>query len=1328
MSVLGEMDVLFTIGESKLLHRVCVADKIHFPGDLLMGMDFLRRLDMKLFTGNKSSKAYLLLGGVNFPIKYTGEDSLGCVSVPSVVEVAKERRATQTLRIAPVHVVQTEFIEPKSGQFVSAAVARGLPESRAILVEGTNPKFIVPRSISAVQGRRTSVWVVNPDAKQRKLTQGTCIGFAEQVGAEQLVDVSAEGNVTGKEPRVKEDTVTHPSSTGHAGRDFSPEAAEFSQPKFTDATTQVHSLAEIDADELAPRSCKVWPADEQVAECPSDTSDDDIELCNFSFDSLDEYYATQDFGYSDEEYFVFPDTPALSGSDACSDDSVLSPNKSGINVVESSDSPSKQVDLGHLDSVQQEELGKVLNKFPRLFSGDKATIGKVPGIQHHIVTKTDQPVCVRQWRLPQATKELIRSECDTMLKQGVIEPSTSPWLSPVVLVRKKDGTVRFCVDYRGLNHVTAADSYPLPRIDEVIDSLTGNVWYTVLDSRAAYWAIEVAEEDRPKTAFTDGARLFQFQRMPFGLSTAPTTFQRTMNVVLSSVLGRHTLAYLDDVVVASKTFESHLNNLAETLALLDEAGMKLNLAKCLFAKHQIEFLGFVVSPDGVLPNPIKVQVINDMKRPRSVREVRRFLGACGFFRRHVQGFASVARPLTQLTKKGVSFTWSPEAEKAFKNLKDALVSAPILRLPDFERHFEIHTDASAQALGAVLLQRSDSGEPQAVSYWSRTLKDAESRYPAIDLEALAVVEAVQVFDPYVYGRPFTIYTDHRPLTYVFSRKTKSPRMSRFAHELSFYDFKLVYKPGPSNYVPDLLSRPFIDSLPCSQDEALAVNENHSVNSDTPVNLATLASAVLREYQLKEDLWKEIIEFLEGKKLPRRALPASLHEFELDDGVLYHLKSLPDRIIRQVCVPHSLQSQALHLAHDHPTAAHPGALRTYHNLQNSYFFPNMFRLCKWYVQHCTACQHRKGSRERAEMQCRPPPSGPLELVSADLMDLRASVGGYRYVLSIVDHHSRYLQLVPLRNKTAETVLRGFYDHFITLFGPPRQIMTDNGGEFANEQWQEVCRQLEIRCSFTIAYHPSSNGLVERTNRVVKDALAMLVADKPGRWPLYLTSVRLAINSAIHRSVGDQPLYLLTGKMALFPRGLTNQVTTDTNLRVQQLAKARQLAIAASLRSREANAQAHNRKVRSTWQPEEGALVLRRDFTGGALQDRWQGPCRVIKQIGPVVFEVKDLQPPYRIVKQHRDQLKMYLPPAELDYVEVGDRLPSDPPGVDGPLPGRPPDVAAPVHVLDDFGYDRTEFSNSGPLNRSPSVYHFLYSGADMSTETNNDYSDYEVWEE
>ncbi|XP_037797781.1 uncharacterized protein LOC119592966 [Penaeus monodon] len=279
-----------------------------------------------------------------------------------------------------------------------------------------------------------------------------------------------------------------------------------------------------------------------------------------------------------------------------------------------------------------------------------------------------------------------------------------------------------------------------------------------------------------------------------------------------------------------------------------------------------------------------------MKCLRFICEVCRFLGACGFFRRCVQGFVNVVHPLTQLAKKGVTFTWSPEAEKAFQDLKAALVSAPVLRLPDFERHFEIHTNASAQAFDAVLIQHSDNGEPQAASYWSRILKDAESCYPAIDLE------------------------------------------------------------------------------------------------NTPVNLATLASTVLCEHHLKEALWKEIIEFLEGKKLRRRALPAPLQEFELDDGVLYHLKSLPALIIRQVCVPHSLQSQALHLAHDHPTAAHPG-----------------------------------------------------------LLDFRASVGCYRYILSIADYHSRFLQFVPLRNKTIETVLHGFYNPFITLLGPPKQILTGNGGE-------------------------------------------------------------------------------------------------------------------------------------------------------------------------------------------------------------------------------------------------------------------------------------------
>jgi len=269
------------------------------------------------------------------------------------------------------------------------------------------------------------------------------------------------------------------------------------------------------------------------------------------------------------------------------------------------------------------------------------------------------------------------------------------------------------------------------------------MWFTVLDSRSAYWAISVHPDDRPKTTFTDGKRLFQFCRLPFGLSTAPT-FQRTMNIVLASVLGHHTLAYLDDVVIVSSSFDGHLQDLQDTLGLLEGAGMKLNLEKCEFAKHQVKLLGFVIGRDGICPTPEKVAAIAAMRRPRSVQDIRRFLGACGFFRRHIEGFATIARPLTRLTKKGVKFEWGETPQTAFDTLKKALVRAPILRLPDFSQPFEVHSDASLQALGAALLQRDAEGVSYTIAYWSEVLKEAETRYPTIDLEALAVVEAVHV--------------------------------------------------------------------------------------------------------------------------------------------------------------------------------------------------------------------------------------------------------------------------------------------------------------------------------------------------------------------------------------------------------------------------------------------------------------------------------------------------------------------------------------------------------------------------------------------------------
>ncbi|XP_037794548.1 uncharacterized protein LOC119589944 isoform X2 [Penaeus monodon] len=320
-------------------------------------------------------------------------------------------------------------------------------------------------------------------------------------------------------------------------------------------------------------------------------------------------------------------------------------------LTDDNEPPGQLPALNHLSSLQSDALLALLQSHQSLFDGKKSEVGVVPGIYHSIPTGDAQPIMTRQWRLPQISKQIIREECEKMLDSGVIEPSTSPWLSPIVLVKKRDGSHRFCVDFRRINAVTTSDSYPLPRMEELIDTLGKSKIFTVLDARSAYWSIELTPSDRPKTAFSDGAALWQFRRMPYGLKTAGATYQRMINFILSPTLGKHTLAYLDDVVIHSLDFNTHMSDLAETLALLKGAGFKLNVDKCSFAMDSIKLLGFVVSAEGVAPDPAKVKAINEMQTPRSVKEVRSFLGASGFFRRNIEGYATIAAPLTSLTRK-----------------------------------------------------------------------------------------------------------------------------------------------------------------------------------------------------------------------------------------------------------------------------------------------------------------------------------------------------------------------------------------------------------------------------------------------------------------------------------------------------------------------------------------------------------------------------------------------------------------------------------------------------------------------------------------------------
>lgn len=1166
-------------------HTTLVAE-LDFPGDLLIGMDLLRRVDFSLTAEAGADHGVLMIEGRSVTVVFTDSQSLQ-VNVVTTTQIPGElpRQADsthpKTKPEAAVHLAQRTELPPHTGRFLEACISRtGLADGDVMVSPIISDTLAIPYSVTTVKERRCSVWVVNPSNRPLVLRPGMQLGTASP--ALEIFSINQEPDVT---------CLT------------------------SDTTAGMHRLP--------------------VDRCDEDSKEGGMIICDeteLEWEDMLTGLETQDDG----EYAVLPPSVAVAICEAAEEDGSLT-----------------LPDLGHLDEEHQEAITRLIDKYSQLFDGGEESIGLIPGVRHTIDTGDAKPVAVKRGRLPQSTRNTIRQQCDTMLRNGVVEPSNSPWLSPVVLVKKKDGSVRFCSDYRGLNSVTKADSYPLPRMDEMIDELGPMDVFTTLDARSAYWSVEIDPKDRPKTAFSDGYRLLQFCRMSFGLSTAPATFQRTMNLVLSPVLGRHTLCYLDDIIVYSKGFSQHFQDLEETLQLLAAANMKLNMEKCQFAAETINFLGFTISPEGVRPNQDKVQAIVSTPPPRTVREVRRFLGATGFFRKHISAYATVASPLHLLLKKGQKWVWGPDQQQAFTKLKDTLVAAPVLRQPDFSREFELHCDASSIAIGACLMQRDEGETPHAVAYYSRKLRGPETHYPAIDLEALSVVEAVRIFDSYLYGRRFTILTDHRPLVPVFSKRTKSPRMTRYAHDLSFYDFTIRYTEGPTNYVPDFLSRKVAEIILNSKDKEQQMDATTTTTDSLPPQgaktaITDLSSEHLASEQEKDPKLAELRKYLLDGTIPKKKWPLTLAEFEVKEGVVYRLRPLDDQTLHQLVVPASLKNSALKASHLPPLASHPGIQRTFENARSMFYWANMLNDCKNYVEHCTVCQKSRGSPQAVPMADAPLAKYPLERVSMDIFDLGPSIP-VRYGLTIIDQHSRYIQLVPLRNVTAAAVHRAFLDHWLTLFGPPRVIQTDNGVQFTSNLFKELCKMIKTTHHYTIRYHPMANGLVERTNRVVKAALTALVDERPKVWHQFVPELRLQLNSAVHRSTNEQPLYLLTGRHASFPVGLTNQLTCNDNVNLQErMREARDAAVTASQKARQTYGKYYNRGKSGDFLPDLGSLVWYWDHGRHTpLTGRWKGPARVISKLGPVSFEVLDVHTDVRR-RAHANHLKPFKSAAELSY--------------------------------------------------------------------------------
>ena len=386
----------------------------------------------------------------------------------------------------------------------------------------------------------------------------------------------------------------------------------------------------------------------------------------------------------------------------------------------SSHLPSFDFSSTSLTSSEQSQAISLLKEYANIFSSSPDDYGRTDLVQHTIPTNDSTPVRQRAYRASPIIRQEIKHQCDRLLEAGVIEPSSSPWSSPVVMVKKKSGSYRFCVDYRKLNKVTRPDSYPLPRIDDTLDALAGNVYFSTMDLSSGYWQVAMDPVDKVKTAFTTGTDLFQFTVMPMGLRNAPSTFQRLMQLVLRGLHWDSVLVYFDDVIVFGRTFDEKLSRLRAVLDRIRNAGLKLRPDKCTFFAKEVTFLGHVISSAGVLPDLANIHKVRSWPIPRNVTELRAFLGLCSYYRRFMKNFAHVAQPLHALTKKGVPYVWSDECEHAFHALRTTLISPPLMSFPVFSEPFTLHTDASNFAIGAVLTQTLDGAE-RVIAYASHTL-------------------------------------------------------------------------------------------------------------------------------------------------------------------------------------------------------------------------------------------------------------------------------------------------------------------------------------------------------------------------------------------------------------------------------------------------------------------------------------------------------------------------------------------------------------------------------------------------------------------------------
>lgn len=870
-----------------------------------------------------------------------------------------------------------------------------------------------------------------------------------------------------------------------------------------------------------------------------------------------------------------------------------------------------------ISSQKRKDLVALLARHAKVFDfARKVPRAQIPTTRarHKIDTGSAHPLRQKPYRVSVSERKVIAEQVGEMLATGVIQESSSPWAAPVILVKKKDGSWRFCVDYRRLNSITKKDVYPLPRIDDVIDCLHSASYFSSVDLQSGYWQIPMDPVDKEKTAFVTPDGLFEFNVMPFGLCNAPATFERYMDTVLRGLKWEICLCYLDDVVIFGRTFEEHNHRLDVVLTCLEKAALTLNSKKCRFGERQTLVLGHLVDKAGVRPDPQKVDAVSKFKQPQSIRELRSFLGLCSYFRRFVPNFAEKAQPLTDLLRKDVPFHWTPNCESAFKQLKFALTSGPILCHFDPSASTEIHTDASGVGLGAVLIQRHNNAE-HVVAYASRSLSKAERNYTVTELECLAVVFAVHKFRPYIYGRRFSVITDHHSLCWLVSLRDPSGRLARWAIRLQEFDFTVRYKSGNRHADADCLSR-----LPLPTTECEADNFDDFI---TAIDSHFPDIAAFRTAQHEDHCLDHLFASAND--------PASSSSFVVHDAVLYKKNYSGQGARLLLVVPRTLRPQIFRFCHDNATSGHMGFARTFHRIQQRFYWPKMRRDTEKYVAGCEQCQRHKRptTTSPGPLHPVPPPSSPFEIVGVDLLGpFPRSASANRWVIVCVDHLTRYAETAAIPTATAFHVSQFMLRHIILRHGPPRVVISDRGRQFVADVVEEILRLSASQFRHATPYHPQTNGLVERTNRTLTNMLSIYVDAKHKNWDEVLPYITYAYNTAKHETTGYAPFFLLYARSprscldTILPFTLDVETSVAESLcRAEEARRVARLRTIASQQRSKTRYDAHHHSVAYT----KGDLVwlwtpVRKRGLCQKFLAHYSGPFVVIDRLSDVTYVI------------------------------------------------------------------------------------------------------------